>query len=99
MVDYTASDLPLKGAEPGATHTLVRNVGGITALLAGMIALARIPRITRSRGWIGIALGIFAGGSLLYANWVSAEVRQWHALRIFASRPVTGLLRGWAISW
>jgi hypothetical protein len=51
---YLGSYLAYKGlhAYAGATaaeqEQLVRNVSGITALLAGMIALARIPRLTRS---------------------------------------------------
>ncbi len=98
-VDYTAADNFAAKTGYSATRVLIRDVGGITALLAGMIALARIPRITRSKKWIVIALSIFAGGSGLYATWVSSEVHQWHALRIFAAPAVTELLGRWATLW
>lgn len=80
MLAYVTPNL-----EP-TSQQLVRNVGGITALLVGMIALARIPRVTRAPRWFWSAVGIFAICAALYGWWVSGEVHNWLALRFFAPK-------------
>jgi hypothetical protein len=62
---------------------LIGNVSGVTALLAGMIALARIPRLTRAPKWLIPAFLVFGVGAALYGWLVSAEKHRFHAFYLF----------------
>ena len=87
-VVYLGSYLAYKGlhAFAGASADdiahVTTNVSGITALLAGMIALARIPRLTRSASWLVKAVAIFAAGAAAYALLVQHEVAHWLSFRL-----------------
>lgn len=81
MLDFIAPETPAGVHIP--IKELVLNVSGITAILGGMIALARIPRVTRSGRWIAYAIGIFAVGAAIYALAVREDVHRWHALKLF----------------
>ena len=59
---------------------LVRNIIGITALLAGMIVLARIPRLTRAPKLSTLAFAVFAAGAAVYGVLVDSEIHRFHAL-------------------
>jgi hypothetical protein len=59
------------------------NVAGISGLMMGMIALARIPRLTRRWTMSLLAIGAFVAGSALYAELVKPAVKLWHAMHWF----------------
>ncbi len=84
---------------PDSVRHISRNVAGLTGMLCGMIALARIPRITRAPKWIAIAIALFAVGASVYAFAENPEVQRWHAMNIFNSKLVTNLLRDTARGW
>ncbi len=85
---YLGSYLAYKGlhAFAGASADdiahVTTNVSGITALLAGIVALARIPRLTRSPLWLVTAIAIFAAGAVAYALLVQHEVAHWLSFRL-----------------
>jgi hypothetical protein len=84
MITYIT---PTQGATLGPDETiggLIRNVTGFAALLAGMIALARIPRLTRAPKMLIPAFLVFGIGATLYGWLVSAKVHNFHALDQFA---------------
>ncbi len=72
--------------------SLPQNVFGISALLAGVTALARIPRLTRKKRWIFGATGIFVIGAVLYIGCDTAEAHRDHAFKIFQSPQVQSIL-------
>ena len=78
-------------AEDASIGSLFENVFGIAALLAGVTALARIPRLTRRGRWVVAAMVAFIIGASLYLICVSPEVHRWHAFRIFQA--------SWLQSW
>jgi hypothetical protein len=61
------------------------NVAGISALMMGMIALARIPRLTRRWTMWVLAIGSFIAGAALYGWLVEPEVKCWHGMYQFDS--------------
>ena len=61
------------------------NVAGISALMMGMIALARIPRLTRRRIWWFYAALAFAAGAGIYLRAVQPEIKNWHTLGLLSS--------------
>lgn len=84
MIEYlTPKEGPPTGHAQAILKTLGSNVAGITALLAGMIALARIPRISRApKLWL-YAIGAFVLGAFLYARLVNEHLHNFHTLRQF----------------
>jgi hypothetical protein len=83
MIAYVAPGQP---PVPALTHPAREpfwDVTGISSLLFGMIALARIPRVTRSGKWIAVALGAFGLGAASYAWMVRESVHRWHAMKLF----------------
>lgn len=78
---------PEKGVMPlhakKISESLGWNVAGITALLAGMIALARIPRLSRApKLWIP-AIAAFAAGAACYAWLLVPGLHNFHTLHQF----------------
>ncbi len=68
------------GVPVGPANALVDvilNVTGITCLLTAMTLGARIPRLTRTWRWQGIAAGLFIGFSGCYVLLVDAPRRSW----------------------
>jgi hypothetical protein len=65
---------------------LILDVTGFSGLLAGMIALARIPRVTRAPKMIFGAILAFAAGAALYWWLVSETVHNFHALNQFSGK-------------
>ena len=73
----------LQGHVKAISDELGRNVTGITALLAGMIALARIPRLSRApKLWIP-AIGAFVVGATLYGWLLNPDLHNFHTLHQF----------------
>jgi hypothetical protein len=62
---------------PYLSHVF-KNVAGISALMMGMITLARIPKLTRR--WTMLVLGVtgFAIGAAAYGYFVEPEIKRWH---------------------
>lgn len=84
MIEYMT---PKEGALPdhpkAILESLGSNVTGVTALLAGMIALARIPRLTRApKLWIPAVLA-FIFGAALYGWLVNEHLHNFHTMRQF----------------
>jgi hypothetical protein len=102
MIEY------MKGHVKGIEDHLGRNITGVTAILAGMTALARIPRLTRAPKLWRRAVGAFAVGAGLYSWLVSEQLHNFHTLHQFqdghiVNRLVFALLgesaRGQLRSW
>jgi hypothetical protein len=66
------------------------NVAGISALMMGMIALARIPRLTRRWTMWALAILGFGAGAALYAWLVEPVIKRWHAWDLFDSSWTAG---------
>jgi hypothetical protein len=69
---------PEPAEEVPGPWSVFRNVAGITALLAGMTLLARLPRLSRDKAycwWVGCAL--FLAGVLGYEVGVEPGLRFW----------------------
>jgi hypothetical protein len=82
MNAYSVPAHPADG--PVKMQDLIANVSGVTALLAGMIALARIPRLTRKPKWLIPAFLAFGVGAFLYWRLVEDKVHRIHAFNWFA---------------
>jgi hypothetical protein len=70
----TPDDPNTLGTELPALKDIVRSVAGFTGLLCGVTAMARIPRLTRSKFWRTIAFivgGVSAGVYLWSVHWKS----------------------------
>lgn len=81
-VDYLFPPGHLPGHEQLDPHIrhFTGNVAGISALMMGMIALARIPRLTRRwTSWIAAIAG-YATGAAFYAVLVEPVIKKWHTL-------------------
>jgi hypothetical protein len=66
------------------------NVAGVSALMMGMLALARIPRLTRRWTMWAVALGAFALGAALYWYLVEPAVKTWQVMNKFHSPSDAG---------
>ncbi len=62
--------------------TVLKNVGGIASILAGMTVMARVPRMTRRTKWHLISFGMFSLSALAYSGLVAEKVQK------IISRPV-----------
>jgi hypothetical protein len=78
---YRATEDYIGSAAPSLFDYLI-NVLGMGALLAGMTALARIPKLTRRIFWLIMSILIFAICASGY-YFVSPEVQKWQAFELF----------------
>lgn len=64
------------------TYRIFYNVGGITALLAGLTVTARIPRLTREWSWRIVGFLFFVVGAIGYLKFTDNDERE-HLGRLF----------------
>jgi succinate dehydrogenase hydrophobic anchor subunit len=94
---YKAVKNCLAGDDREAMETARRiflNVGGVTALLGGLTATARIPRLAQEWGWRLLGIGVFALGVFGYVNLTFSEERErlGHLLTFTQLGPTWGLI-------
>ncbi len=66
---------PMHNEEESAWQ-LLKNVGGMAAIIGGLTVMARIPRLTKRKFWLFIAGGIFVGFASLSFYLLDDNVRE-----------------------